>query len=189
MDNAACWHEPTSEHRLSSHLETTPMIRILAFAMGASLLLGIVPRAQAQGVVNYPPADGMMYAPAPVFPAPGGFGGNYAQTYPQYPQGYYATSPNVVQPQQVAPAPNQYAPRVRGRAAARGNRTYSRGYSQPPAPYSTALPQGQIGWPGSALAPGYTPFSRYESYGSGYGYGPYGSGYYTGYYKGFPLGY
>ena len=73
--------------------------------------------------------------------------------------------------------------------AARGTRTYSRGYSQPPAPYSTALPQGQIYWPGSALAPGYTPFSRYQSYGSGYGYGPYGSGYYSGYYKGFSLGY
>jgi len=171
-------------------METTPMSRILRFAIGAFLLSVLIPAAQAQGVVNYPPADGMMYAPAPVFPAPGGFGGNYAQTYPSYAQGgYYATSPNVVQPQPGLRATNQLAPRVRGRAAARGARTYNRGYSQPPAPYSTALPQGQIYWPGSALAPNYTPFSRYQGYGGGYGYSPYGSGYYTGYYKGFSLGY
>ena len=140
-------------------------------------------------MVNYPPADGMMYAPAPVFPAPGGFGGNCAQTYPANVQGgYYAPNPNVY-PQQGVPATNRVAPKVRGRAAARGARTYSRGYSQPPAPYSTALPQGRIYWPGSAMAPNYTPFSRYQGYGGGYGYSPYGSGYYTGYYKGFSLGY
>ena len=54
----------------------------LVALIGGALLVILMPGAQAQGVVNYPPADGMMYAPAPVFPAPGGFGGNYAQTYP-----------------------------------------------------------------------------------------------------------
>ena len=39
------------------------------------------------------------------------------------------------------------------------------------------------------MAPNYTPYSRYQSYESGYGRGPYGSGFYSGYYKGFPLGY
>jgi len=171
-------------------METTPMSRNFRFVIGAFLLSVLIPAAQAQGVVNYPPADGMMYAPAPVFPAPGGFGGNYAQTYPSYSQGgYYAASPNTVQSQPRVPATNPVAPRFRGRAAARGARTYNRGYNQPPAPYATPLPQGQLYYPGSALAPNYTPFSRYQGYGSGYGYSPYGSGYYTGYYKGFSLGY
>lgn len=175
------------------------MSRVFAIAMGAALLSSLSPGARAQGVVHYPPADGMMYAPHPIFPAPGGFGGNYAQTYPQYVQtypqyaqqnpGYYPTGPNLVQPQQGAPATTRVAPRIRGRAVARGARSYNRGYSQPPAPYATSLPQGQIYWPGSPLAPGYTPFARYQGYNGGYGYGPYGSGYYSGYYKGFSLGY
>jgi hypothetical protein len=165
----------------------TPMSRIFGYMVGACLLVVLMPGAQAQGVVNYPPADGMMYAIPPQYPAPGGFGGQYTQTYPAYPQGYYGANPYVVQ-QQGVPSTSQVAPRVRGRAA-RGARSYSRGYSQPPAPYSTPLPQGQIYWPGSFMAPGYTPFSRYQSYGSGYGNGPYGSGFYGGYYKGFPMGY
>jgi len=174
--------------------EITLMNRNLGYGFGAFLLLALTPGAGAQGVVNYPPADGMMYAVPPQYPAPGGFGGQYTQTYPANAPGYYGTTPYVAQGtnrgvvQQRVPATNQAAPRVRGRAA-RGARSYSRGYSQPPAPYSTPLPQGQINWPGSYLAPGYTPFTRYQSYGSGYGYGPYGSGFYGGYYKGFPMSY
>src|SRR6476620_5472457 len=102
------------EHRLMMHQETTPMNRIAGWLIGGALLVVLMPWAQAQGVVNYPPADGMMYAPAPVYPAPGGFGGNYAQTYPSYAQGgYYAPNPNVY-PQQGVPATNRVAPRVRG---------------------------------------------------------------------------
>ena len=53
--------------------------------------------------------------------------------------------------------------------------------------YASQLPQGQLYWPGSAIAPGYTPFSRYQTYGSGYNQSPYGSNFYGGYYKGFPM--
>src|SRR5262249_4880771 len=103
--------------------------------------------------------------------------------------GYYLTTPNVTQQLQPgAPLTNRVVPRVRGRLA-RGARVYSRGYSQPPAYYATQLPQGQLYYPGSVLAPNYTPFSRYGSYGGGYGFGPYGSGYYSGYWKGWSLGY
>jgi hypothetical protein len=163
------------------------MRRAFGILAGATLLAVLLPGARAQGVVSYPPADGMMYAPAPVFPAQGGFGEQYLQSYPANAPAYYTTAPNMV-PRQAVPATAQPAPRVRGRVA-RGARTYSRGYSQPPAPYSTSLPQGQLYYPGSVLSPGYTPFARYGSYGGGYGYGPYGSGYYSGYYKGFSLGY
>jgi hypothetical protein len=180
----------TCTHMIT-HPESTPMKHLLAFLATAMLLAVLSPGARAQGVVYYPPADGQFYAPPPLIPAPGGFGEQYLQSYPAnaLAPGYYVTTPNIVpqQPQGV-PATNRVLPRIRGRVA-RGARAYSRGYSQPPAPYATPLPQGQLYYPGSIMAPNYTPFSRYGSYGGGYGYSPYGSGYYTGYWKGWSLGY
>jgi hypothetical protein len=165
------------------------MSRIIGSMLVAGLILLFTSGAQAQGVVHYPPADGMMYTAPPQYAAPGGLGAEYTETFPTFSSGYYETNPNATQ--QVVPytyGANQATPRFRARGA-RGVRSYSRGYNQPPAPYSTALPQGQLYWPGSYMVPGYTPLSRYQSYGSGYGRGPYGSGFYSGYYKGFSLGY
>jgi hypothetical protein len=122
----------------------------------------------------------------PSIPAPGGVGGGYVETFPRGAVGYYQPGEYVTQ---AAPSTYQTAPvrvvRPRGRFF-RGPRVYSRGYSQAPAPYATALPQGQLYWPGAYMAPAYTPSSRFETYGSGYGQSPYGSNFYGGYWKGWP---
>jgi len=164
------------------------MTRIVGCMMVSCLVFVLSGSADAQGVVNYPPADGMMYTVPPQYAAPGGLGTGYTETFPAQSSGVAA--PNTYAAQPAAPYSYQTAPARRARLrAGRATRQYTRGYSQPPAPYSTSLPQGSLYWPGSSMAPAYTPFSRYQSYGNGYGRGPYGSGFYSGYYKGFPLGY
>ena len=167
------------------------MTRTLPYVIGAFLLIVLVPGARAQGVVNYPPADGMMYAPAPVFPAPGGFGGDYAQTYPSVPAGgvLHDEPQRRFLPQPGVTATYRVAPRVRdGSPPAVPVPTAEATASplprtQPPCPRDRSTGRDRP-WP-----PNYTPFSRYQGYGGAYGYGPYGSGYYTGYYKGFSMGY
>jgi hypothetical protein len=166
------------------------MTRNVGCIVGSCLVFVLTSSAGAQEVVNYPPADGMMYTLPPQYAAPGGLGSEYTETPPAVSSG--TTAPNAYAAQPAAPYSYQTAPARRAIArlrAGRAARQYTRGYSQPPAPYSTALPQGQIYWPGSFMAPSYTPLSRYQTYGSGYGRGPYGSGFYSGYYKGFSLGY
>jgi hypothetical protein len=165
------------------------MSRIAGCMLGFCLVLVLTSGAHAQSVLNYPPADGMMYTVPPEYAAPGGLGAAYVETPPG---STVATAPDAYSAQPATPYYYRAAPAATRRAkalGARGVRSYTRGYSQPPAPYSTALPQGQIYWPGSLMAPAYTPSSRYQTYGSGYGRGPYGSGFYSGYYKGFPMGY
>src|SRR5689334_22840538 len=115
-----------------THPESTPMKHLLSLLATALLLAVLAPGAQAQGVVYYPPADGIMYAPPPLIPAPGGFGAQYLQSYPANTPapGYYAATPNGVQQQPLTvPPANQVVPRIRGRVA-RGARAYSRGYNQ-----------------------------------------------------------
>ena len=164
------------------------MSRILGFMLGAVVILGLGQGVKGQGVVYYPPASGHMEVVPPVYPAPGAVGSQYLETFPTF-GGTYQADPSYPA-QQVVPygTPTRPAPaaRARGRAA-RGVRVYSRGYSQPPAPYATQLPRGQLEWPGSLMTPDYVPFSRFQSYGSGYGVSPYGSNFYGGYYKGFPM--
>ncbi len=162
------------------------MGRILEVMFGAWLLLGLVSGVSAQGVVNYPPASGYFVYIPPSYPAPEAFGSQYVETFPSFAgsfgsTGAYAVQPGVPYATQTRPAA---APRVRGR-----NHRATRTSSQPPAPYETQLPQGQLYWPDTYMTPNYAPLSRYQSYGSGYGRGPYGSNFYTGYYQGFLLGY
>jgi len=162
------------------------MGRTLEVMFGAWLLLGLVSGVSAQGVVNYPPASGYFVYIPPSYPAPEAFGSQYVETFPSFAgsfgsTGAYAVQPGVPYATETRPAA---AARVRGR-----NHRATRTSSQPPAPYATQLPQGQLYWPDSYMTPNYTPVSRYQSYGSGYGRGPYGSNFYTGYYQGFLLGY
>jgi len=162
------------------------MSRIPEVIFGAWLLLGLVSGVSAQAVVNYPPATGNMVDVPPSYPAPEAFGGQYVETFPSFAESFdsssaYAVQPGVPYTTQTRPAT---AVRVRGR-----NLRATRTYSQAPAPYATQLPQGQLYWPDSYLTPNYVPLNRYQSYGSGYGRGPYGSNFYGGYYKGFLLGY
>ncbi len=165
------------------------MGRILGVMFGGWLLLGLVSEVSAQGVVYYPPAEGNMVYVPPSYPAPGAVGGQSLETFPSFRGTFDSTGAYVVQPgvPYATQGPPVAAVRVRGRNL-RATRTYSRGYSQAPAPYATQLPQGQLYWPGSYMTPNYVPFSRYQSYGSGYARGPYGSNFYGGYYKGFLLG-
>jgi hypothetical protein len=164
------------------------MKRIIGCMVGSCLVFVLSSSVKAQGVVNYPPADGMMYTVPPEYAAPGGLGTGYTETPPALSSGTMA--PNAYAAQPAAPYSYQAAPARRAKLrTGRAARQYTRGYSQPPAPYATPLSQGQIYWPGSFVAPSFTPNSRYQSYGSGYGRGPYGSGFYSGYYKGFSTGY
>ena len=50
-----------------------------------------------------------------------------------------------------------------------------------------SFPKASFTGPGLPWRSGYTPFSRYQTYGSGYNQSPYGSNFYGGYYKGFPM--
>jgi hypothetical protein len=167
----------------SPHQEASSMSRILGNLLALGVIVTFASGARAQSVADYPPAAGHMEYIPPVIPAPGAVGGQYVETFPNYGGYYYQPGPYGAQ--QITPYV-QATPRTRARIA-RGVRTYSRGYSAPPAPYATQLPTGQLYWPGSFMAPAYTPFSRFQSYGSGYGVSPYGSSFYGGYYKGFPL--
>jgi hypothetical protein len=175
---------------LISHLEASLMRRKLGFMFGAWIFAGLVSGVNAQGVVGYAPATGHMEFVPPSYPALGAVGGQYLETFPSFAgsfdsSGAYAVQPGVPYATQTRPA---IGPRVLGRNN-RATRTYSRGYNQAPAPYATQLPQGQLYWPGSYMTPNYVPFNRYQSYGYGYGRGPYGSNFYGNYYKGFLLGY
>jgi hypothetical protein len=153
--------------------------------MASGVLLFLAPPAFSQGAANYPPASGHMTYIPPSFPAPGAVGSQYVETFPSFVQPYQAT-PGVTQP--AAPGFRSATPRTRGRVV-RGTRVYSRGYNSAPAPYANPLPQGQLYWPGSMVAPDYTPFSRYRTQGQGYQVSPYGSNFYGGYWMGHALNY
>jgi hypothetical protein len=81
-----------------------------------------------------------------------------------------------------APAPTAPAPRARARQTLAGS-------SRVAARASFALPTGSLYWPGASGVILYSPATRYQSYGSGYGRSPYGSVDCSTMYKGWPLGY
>lgn len=170
---------------IRSHRKASAMSRVVGVMCGGWLLLGMVSGAGAQYVVNYPPADGYFTSIPPSYPAPGAVGGQYLETFPSF-AGTYDSTGALAQP--TVPYATQTAPVVPARVRnARARRAAARGYSQAPAPYATPLPQGQLYWPGSYVTPYYVPGTRYQTYGSGYGRGPYGSNFYPGYYKGFVM--
>lgn len=162
------------------------MRRTFGLLLGAGLILSMGSVAHAQGWGGYyPPAGGEMYYYPPVFTSPWAVGGQYVETFPTFVGNTYTPMTYTTQP--VAPAQpraGRDVPAANAGARARRAqqpRTYVRGYNQ------LAVPQGQLYWPGSYVAPGYTPFSRYQTYGSGYSQSPYGSNFYSGYWKGWPM--
>ena len=166
------------------------MSRILGFMLGAVVILGLRPGGQGPG--------GRLLAAGEwshgnrarrSIPLPGLSAASISR-HSRRSTGLSANAPSYPA-QQYVPYGTQTRP-AQAREGSRsrrlvGARVYNRGYNQAPAPYATQLPRGQLAWPGSAMAPGYTPFSRYRSYGSGYGVSPYGSNFWGGYYKGFPM--
>jgi len=165
------------------------MNRPIGIMLTVGIALGHSAGAPAQSVVDWPPATGHMQFVPPSYPGPGAIGGQYVETFPSFSGMYEPQMAGVLQggayldnrvPQLVAPA------RVRRRVP-RGARTKNQGSNLPPAPYDTSLPVGHLYWPGSAVSPGYSPSSRYDSMESGYDRSPYGSNFYGGYYKGFPM--
>ena len=108
--------------------------------------------AHAQGVVNYPPADGMMYALPPQYAAPGGLGVGYTETPPALSPG--TTAPNAYAAQPAAPYTYQPGSRRRARLrAGRAAQQYTRGYSQPPAPTPPPCRRGSSTGPGRSWLP------------------------------------
>jgi hypothetical protein len=166
------------------------MRRILGGMFGAWAFFGLAFGAQAQIAPGYPPATGHMEFVYPTYPAPGAVGAPYAETFPSFTGTYGAPNAYVTQPRAYYPAQSAPAVVARGRSRNlfRGARTYVRGYNQAPV-YSAQLPQGQLYWPGSYVTPNYTPATRFQSYGAGYGRGPYGSNFYGGMYQGYSMGY
>lgn len=147
----------------------------------------------------------------------GSFGGNYVQQPPMgipgnrwnmlsavpdpnlatYPQAYVegdvvSSDGTAVQPRAfVGPPQAAVVQRPRTVVVRRGLLGRRRVYAQDfggPAPYQNALPQTRIYGDGSIMAPnGYSTTNRWQTYGQGYGLGPYGSNYYSQYYQGRPL--
>jgi hypothetical protein len=165
------------------------MNRPIGIILSVGITLGLSARAQAQLVVDWPPATGHMQFVPPIYPGPGAVGSQYVETFPSFAGPNEQPLAGVVQggaySHKRVPRPAAAA-RARRRIP-RGARANNQGPSVPPAPYDTALPVGQLYWPDSAATPAYAPSSRYDSLESGYGRGPYGSNFYGGYYKGFPL--
>lgn len=142
------------------------MRHIFAALLAASLAVGVGSTSRAQDI----------------FAADGSFGGGYIQHYPGYlygPHGdrwyAYFGNPPPAAAYMIAPA------------APEEERVYTRGYDQTPAPYRRALPRGRATLPNGLPPSGYVPGLRGQTYGWGYGTGPYGTNYYSGMYKGWPI--
>ena len=88
----------------------------------------------------------------------------------------HATEPAQPLPRVARATPRNQNDRQRRRAA---------GFRRPGA----RLPTGSLQWPGSSGVVLYSPWLRYQSYGSGYGRGPYGNADCGIMYKGMWLGY
>jgi len=126
-------------------------------------------------------------------------------TYPNgviYPMDYLEprdiTPPGTVvtQPQPVVGPPREAAAQPvvaqpRTVVTRRGLLGRRRVYTQAaggPAPYRSTLPQTRIYGDGSIMTPnGYSAANRGQTYGEGYGLGPYGTNYYSEYYQGRPV--
>jgi hypothetical protein len=80
----------------------------------------------------------------------------------------------------VVPAPTARAPRPRAAQARTGS-------SRAVAKSRYQLPTGSLYWPAASGVMLYSPFERYQSYGDGYGRGPYGSVDHGIMYKGWPV--
>ena len=119
----------------------------------------------------------------------GGFGFEYAQPVPnggvivdQY--GLLRATPYV---ESAAAAPAASLPVVTARP--RAQTRVSRSTYGAPLPARYQLPTGSLGWTAGNGGILYSPGMRYQSYGSGYGHGPYGVTDYGAMWKGFPAGY
>ncbi len=120
---------------------------------------------------------------------PAAVGSPYMETFPSFAGTYGFPLGLTVRP--VTPFTTTTRPAAVARGRVRRPRAARAGngvVNATPPPYATQLPTGQLYWPGSGVSPNYSPYSRYQSYGSGYSRGPYGSNFYGGLWKGFWLG-
>lgn len=144
------------------------MMRVFTAVLALSLAIGVGSMVEAQELTA----------------ADGSFGGGYIQHYPGYLYGvhgnqwaaYFGNPPPVTAYMVVPVTPEEPTTRV-----------YNRGYNQAPAPYRRALPRGQAILPNGLPPSGFVPPLRTQTYGWGYGVGPYGTNYYSGMYKGFVI--
>src|SRR5262245_31386791 len=170
---------------MNNHQEAAMMKRMFGIMMVAGFSLAIGSQANAQ-VWHYPPADGIMYTVPPVFLAPDAIGAPYVEVPPTFTPSEASPAVNAPEDRMPVQAKRQSAAKAKGKAA-RSGRAYVRDHGRDSLPYQTALPVGQLYWPGAYFTPAYSPTTRFQNYDSAYGRGPYGSGFYSGYYKGFPM--
>ncbi|MBV8486947.1 MAG: hypothetical protein JO161_01590, partial [Planctomycetaceae bacterium] len=129
------------------------MNRPIGMMLNLGMALGLSAGAQAQSVVDWPPATGHMQFVPPSYPALGAIGGQYVETFPPFAGMYQAQVAGAVQGgaypvqgelQSVAPTKGRKRPPP-------GARTRTQGSNLPPAPYGTPLPVGRLFWSGSAV--------------------------------------
>ena len=154
--------------------------------LGVGCWFGFAAAGHGQ-VLDYPPAGGQMQIIPPVFPAAGAVGAGTVETFPAC-GGVFDVIPYEVQP--VTPVEDLRTTRRVGARTrpVRVTRKYVRPGSQPPAPYATPLPVGQLPGQGGLPAIDYAPGSRFDTFGQGYDVSPYGSRFFGGYFRGFPMG-
>ncbi|WP_165232219.1 hypothetical protein [Aquisphaera insulae] len=162
------------------------MRHFASMVLGVGCWLGIAATGHGQ-VLDYPPAGGQMRIIPPVFPADGAVGAGTVETFPAF-GGIYEVIPSEVQPVASAEESTRAVRRIGARTRpVRATRRYARAGSQPPAPYGTPLPMGQLPARGGFPAIDYGPGSRFDTFGQGYDVSPYGSRFFGGYFRGFPM--
>ena len=166
------------------------MKRLIGIILSVGIALGLSAGAQAQSVVDWPPATGHMQFLPPSFPGPGAVGAQYVETFPSFAGMVEPQMAGAVQGGAYLNSACAAIRRTRQSAQASPARcpgTAAKARFRPPLSTRLRCRSGSFPGPAAAITPDYAPSSRYDSMESGYGRSPYGSSFYGGYYKGFPI--